>query len=149
VPRRRPVGRRSSLRLLRLLQHEDVIADARAEAAALVEQDLLLDGHPALRQAVVDLLDAERGRLPGEGLRRVGQRPKRQEQQDHGDDECGDGDGPGVHVRSSRGSGMISGVRSATRSRRSTLTARSFTRRVTLGTTPSSAERHRPGTMCR
>jgi ATP-dependent DNA helicase RecG len=53
-------GRRSSLRLLRLLEHEDVIADARAEAAALVEQDLLLDGHPALRQAVVDLLDAER-----------------------------------------------------------------------------------------
>ena len=47
------------LRLLRLLQHEDVIADARAEAAALVERDLLLAGHPALRQAVVDLLDEE------------------------------------------------------------------------------------------
>ena len=52
-------GRRSSLRLLRLLEHEDVIADARAEAAALVEQDLLLAEQPALRQAVVDLLDAE------------------------------------------------------------------------------------------
>ena len=52
-------GRRSSLRLLRLLEHEDVIAEARAEAAALVERDLLLDAHPALRQAVVDLLDAE------------------------------------------------------------------------------------------
>ena len=52
-------GRRSSLRLLRLLEHEDVIAEARAEAAALVERDLLLAEHPALRQAVVDLLDAE------------------------------------------------------------------------------------------
>ena len=52
-------GRRSSLRLLRLLQHEDVIAEARGEAAALVEQDLPLAGHPALRQAVVDLLDDE------------------------------------------------------------------------------------------
>ena len=52
-------GRRSSLRLLRLLEHEDVIADARAEAAQLVGRDLLLAEHPALRQAVVDLLDAE------------------------------------------------------------------------------------------
>ena len=52
-------GRRSSLRLLRLLQHEDVIAEARGEAAVLVEQDLPLAEHPALRQAVVDLLDAE------------------------------------------------------------------------------------------
>nr|MDP9466854.1 ATP-dependent DNA helicase RecG [Actinomycetota bacterium] len=52
-------GRRSSLRLLRLLQHEAVITEARAAAAALVEQDLLLAEHPALRQAVVDLLDAQ------------------------------------------------------------------------------------------
>jgi len=52
-------GRRSSLRLLRLLSHEDVIAEARAEAAALVAQDLQLVEHPALRQAVVDLLDED------------------------------------------------------------------------------------------
>jgi ATP-dependent DNA helicase RecG len=52
-------GRRSSLRLLRLLEHEDVIAAARAEAAELVERDLLLAERPALRQAVVDLLDDE------------------------------------------------------------------------------------------
>jgi ATP-dependent DNA helicase RecG len=52
-------GRRSSLRLLRLLEHEDVIASARAEAGELVERDLPLAEHPALRQAVVDLLDDE------------------------------------------------------------------------------------------
>jgi ATP-dependent DNA helicase RecG len=53
-------GRRSSLRMLRLLDHEDVIAEARAEATGLVEADLLLAGQPALRQAVLDVLDAER-----------------------------------------------------------------------------------------
>jgi ATP-dependent DNA helicase RecG len=52
-------GRRSSLRLLRLLSHEDVIAAARAEAAALVDLDPPLAEHPALRQAVADLLDEE------------------------------------------------------------------------------------------
>ena len=53
-------GTRSSLKLLRLLDHEDVIAEARAEAVALVDGDLLLAGQPALRQAVLDVLDAER-----------------------------------------------------------------------------------------
>ena len=53
-------GTRSSLRMLRLLDHEDVIAEARSEAVALVEQDLLLADRPALRQAVLDVLDAER-----------------------------------------------------------------------------------------
>ena len=53
-------GRRSSLRMLRLLDHEDVIAEARAEAVDLVAADLLLAGQPALRQAVLDVLDAER-----------------------------------------------------------------------------------------
>ena len=53
-------GRRSSLRLLRLLDHEDVIAEARVEATGLVEADLLLADQPALRQAVLDVLDAER-----------------------------------------------------------------------------------------
>jgi RecG-like helicase len=61
-------GRRSSLRLLRLLEHEDVIADARAEAAALVEQ-----GPPARRApgaASGRRRPARRraGRLPREGL---------------------------------------------------------------------------------
>ncbi len=53
-------GRRSSLRMLRLLQHEDVIAEARAEAVALVADDPLLAAHPALRQAVLDVLDEDR-----------------------------------------------------------------------------------------
>ena len=53
-------GTRSSLRMLRLLDHEDVIAEARSEAVALVEQDLLLTHRPALRQAVLDVLDADR-----------------------------------------------------------------------------------------
>ena len=53
-------GARSSLRLLRLLDHEDVIREARAEAVDLVERDLLLAEHPALRQAVLDVLDQDR-----------------------------------------------------------------------------------------
>jgi ATP-dependent DNA helicase RecG len=53
-------GSRSSLRLLRLLDHEDVIAEARAEAQELTDRDLLLAEHPALRQAVLDVLDADR-----------------------------------------------------------------------------------------
>jgi ATP-dependent DNA helicase RecG len=53
-------GTRSSLRMLRLLDHEDVIAEARSEAVALVEQDLLLADRPALRHAVLDVLDADR-----------------------------------------------------------------------------------------
>jgi ATP-dependent DNA helicase RecG len=53
-------GTRSSLRLLRLLDHEDVIREARAEAVELVERDVLLADHPALRQAVLDLLDQDR-----------------------------------------------------------------------------------------
>ncbi len=53
-------GGRSSLRLLRLLDHEDVIREARAEAIELVQRDLLLAEHPALRQAVLDVLDQDR-----------------------------------------------------------------------------------------
>jgi len=52
-------GSRSSLRMLRLLRDEALIREARTEAVALVEQDLLLAGQPALRQAVLDLLDEE------------------------------------------------------------------------------------------
>ena len=53
-------GTRSSLRMLRLLRDEDLIVEARGEAVTLVEQDPLLAGRPALRQAVVDLLDEQR-----------------------------------------------------------------------------------------
>ena len=53
-------GRRSSLRLLRLLQDEDVIEAARAEATALVDADPTLAQHDALVGAVRELLDTER-----------------------------------------------------------------------------------------
>ncbi|HWB66962.1 MAG TPA: ATP-dependent DNA helicase RecG [Mycobacteriales bacterium] len=51
-------GRRSHLRLLRLLRDEDVIADARADAQALVDADPALESHPALR-AAADALGAD------------------------------------------------------------------------------------------
>jgi ATP-dependent DNA helicase RecG len=53
-------GTRSSLRLLRLSNDEDVIRAARDEAVALVESDPDLAHHPALAQAVRDVLDEER-----------------------------------------------------------------------------------------
>ena len=53
-------GRRSSLRLLRLLRDEDVIDAARAEATALVDEDPTLSRHDALVGAVRELLDTER-----------------------------------------------------------------------------------------
>jgi ATP-dependent DNA helicase RecG len=53
-------GKRSSLRLLRLIEHEDVIREARDAAVALVEQDPQLEQHPALAQAVRDVVDEER-----------------------------------------------------------------------------------------
>jgi len=53
-------GTRSSLKVLQLLVDEDLIVEARVEAVALVEQDPMLQGQPALRQAVLDVLDLER-----------------------------------------------------------------------------------------
>jgi ATP-dependent DNA helicase RecG len=53
-------GRRSSLRLLRLLRDEDVIAEARQVALQLIAGDPSLSEHPALAQAVRDLVDEER-----------------------------------------------------------------------------------------
>jgi ATP-dependent DNA helicase RecG len=53
-------GRRSSLRLLRLLSDEDLIAEARQEARALVDQDPTLSAHDPLVAAVHELLDTER-----------------------------------------------------------------------------------------
>jgi ATP-dependent DNA helicase RecG len=53
-------GRRSSLKMLRLLSDEELIAFAREEASALVESDPRLTAHPALAQAVEDLLGDQR-----------------------------------------------------------------------------------------
>jgi ATP-dependent DNA helicase RecG len=48
-------GRRSSLRLLEVSRHEDVIVDARAAAAAVMAADPSLATHPSLAEAVADL----------------------------------------------------------------------------------------------
>ena len=48
-------GRRSSLRLLSVLQHEDVIATARAAVEDLMARDPCLEQHPALAAALVEL----------------------------------------------------------------------------------------------
>jgi ATP-dependent DNA helicase RecG len=53
-------GRRSSLKMLRLLADEELIAFARQEASAVVEADPQLAGHPALRDAIDDLLGPQR-----------------------------------------------------------------------------------------
>ena len=49
-------GRRSSLKLLRLLVDEDLIASARVEATALVADDPQLTKHPAVKDAIDDFL---------------------------------------------------------------------------------------------
>ena len=53
-------GRRSSLRLLSVLRHEEVIRDARQEANLLVDADPELATVPALAQLVADLVGEER-----------------------------------------------------------------------------------------
>jgi ATP-dependent DNA helicase RecG len=52
-------GRKSSLRLLSVLRHESVIAEAREAADALVSDDPGLRRHPALAAAVADLVESE------------------------------------------------------------------------------------------
>ncbi|HWK90943.1 MAG TPA: helicase-related protein, partial [Luteimicrobium sp.] len=52
-------GRSSSLRLLRVVQDADLIADARREASDVVEADVELGFHPALRAAIEAQLDDE------------------------------------------------------------------------------------------
>jgi ATP-dependent DNA helicase RecG len=52
-------GRRSSLRLLDVLKHEEVIVLAREEAVRLVGDDPDLAAHPALRAAVAAYADEE------------------------------------------------------------------------------------------
>ena len=70
-------GRRSSLRRLRVLQHEDVIQRARAEATALVDEDPDLSDHPAL--AAADRGVRRRGAVgvPGQVLIRAASRSAR------------------------------------------------------------------------
>jgi ATP-dependent DNA helicase RecG len=53
-------GTRSSLRMLTVIDDEDVIAAAREEATALVAADPELAGHPDLRSALESLVDADR-----------------------------------------------------------------------------------------
>ncbi|CAL9541869.1 ATP-dependent DNA helicase RecG [Streptomyces sp. enrichment culture] len=53
-------GVRSSLRMLTVIEDEEVIAAARAEATAVVAADPDLERHPELRTALDALLDAER-----------------------------------------------------------------------------------------
>ena len=55
----RQSGRRSQLRVLRILRDEQIIADARQDAFALVEADPELAGYPALAERVAAALDDE------------------------------------------------------------------------------------------
>ncbi len=53
-------GRRSGLRMLSLLRDEDVIAEAREEALAVIAADPKLREHPGLAAMVAELVDDER-----------------------------------------------------------------------------------------
>ena len=53
-------GRRSSLKMLRLLADEDLIAEAREEATAMVTADPDLSKHTAVREAIEDFLGDRR-----------------------------------------------------------------------------------------
>ncbi|WP_329597253.1 ATP-dependent DNA helicase RecG [Streptomyces pseudovenezuelae] len=53
-------GARTSLRVLAVIEDEEIIAEAREEATAVVEADPELTGLPGLRTALEALLDAER-----------------------------------------------------------------------------------------
>jgi ATP-dependent DNA helicase RecG len=55
----RQSGVRSSLRLLSVVRHEDVITDARGAAETVVAGDPTLAGHPALAAAVRALEETE------------------------------------------------------------------------------------------
>jgi len=52
-------GRRSSLRLLQLLKDEDLIGQARGEATEVIAADPDLARHPALREAIEELLGVQ------------------------------------------------------------------------------------------
>ncbi|HEX3388501.1 MAG TPA: ATP-dependent DNA helicase RecG [Streptosporangiaceae bacterium] len=56
-------GRKSGLKMLTLLQDEELIVQARAEAQALVDADPRLAAHPALAGAIRTLLDEEQAKF--------------------------------------------------------------------------------------
>lgn len=60
-------GARSSLKMLAVIDDEDVIAEARDAAAALVAADPELTAYPALRGALASLLDDEREQFLDKG----------------------------------------------------------------------------------
>ncbi len=60
-------GVRTSLRMLSVIDDEEVIADARREATALVAADPELERHPDLRTALDALLDKERAEYLDKG----------------------------------------------------------------------------------
>nr|WP_244502650.1 ATP-dependent DNA helicase RecG [Streptomyces oceani] len=60
-------GVRSSLRMLSVIEDEEVIAAARAEASALVAADPTLSGSPQLRTTLDALLDQERAEYLDKG----------------------------------------------------------------------------------
>jgi ATP-dependent DNA helicase RecG len=53
-------GGRSTLKLLRVLEHEDIIARARQDAQGIVGSDPSLADHPALAEAIDDYLNPEK-----------------------------------------------------------------------------------------
>ncbi|MBT2521205.1 ATP-dependent DNA helicase RecG [Arthrobacter sp. ISL-28] len=53
-------GGRSTLKLLRVLEHEDIIARARQDAQEIVGGDPSLADHPALAEAIEDYLNPEK-----------------------------------------------------------------------------------------
>ncbi|VXB13756.1 ATP-dependent DNA helicase RecG [Arthrobacter sp. 9V] len=53
-------GGRSTLKLLRVLEHEDIIARARTDAQNLVSEDAALDHQPALAAAIDEYLNPEK-----------------------------------------------------------------------------------------
>ncbi|UKA65276.1 ATP-dependent DNA helicase RecG [Arthrobacter sp. FW306-05-C] len=53
-------GGRSTLKLLRVLEHEDIIARAREDAQTIVGQDPLLSAHPELADAIEKYLNPEK-----------------------------------------------------------------------------------------
>ncbi|QKW09428.1 ATP-dependent DNA helicase RecG [Streptomyces sp. NA04227] len=60
-------GVRSSLRMLAVIEDEEIIAEAREEAAAVVAADPELTAYPGLRTALAALLDEERERYLDKG----------------------------------------------------------------------------------
>jgi ATP-dependent DNA helicase RecG len=53
-------GGRSTLKLLRVLEHEDIIARARLDAQKIVAADPALTGYAALAEAIDEYLNPEK-----------------------------------------------------------------------------------------